>query len=287
MELFLKASQAEAEGNISLAIKLYSQAYRLDPKIDRHPQILTQTNSSHTKSTIGSSSVNNVKYVDAKLEREIMSKRSSEFPCELTANIWLRVFFHLAPFPFAYESLSATCSSLYSLSHTKNERLSLIKSSRVRFDGIYIAKFTYFREGESQLSYLHPVHLVTYYRYLRFDWSDTDGAVVLSLTTPAEPQKILSTLRDCFDDKKQVDNLLKGTWLFDKTSSRLKITLNSSLTYILTGTIANTPRAATHRNNVIQLDSYIGYHGSQEMINFDVKQWPKYRFSRVRSYHLY
>ncbi|KAI1003459.1 hypothetical protein K3495_g4747 [Podosphaera aphanis] len=58
---------------------------------------------------------------------------------------------------------------------------------RIRFGGCYISTVNYIRPGEatpSQVSWNSPVHMVTYYRYLRFF---RDGTVI-SLLTTVEPK---------------------------------------------------------------------------------------------------
>ena len=61
---------------------------------------------------------------------------------------------------------------------------------RIRFNGLYISTVNYVRPGSSstnQITWNTPVHIVTYYRYLRFF---RDGTV-LSLTTTAEPLDVV------------------------------------------------------------------------------------------------
>ncbi|KAI9850338.1 MAG: hypothetical protein M1838_005843 [Thelocarpon superellum] len=61
---------------------------------------------------------------------------------------------------------------------------------RVRFAGIYISTVNYIRPGASaptQTSWTAPVHIVTYYRYLRFF---RDGTVFM-LTTTTEPSDVV------------------------------------------------------------------------------------------------
>ena len=38
----------------------------------------------------------------------------------------------------------------------------------VRFDGVYMCKTKYFRNGISETSQYHPIHEVISYRYIRF-----------------------------------------------------------------------------------------------------------------------
>ena len=74
---------------------------------------------------------------------------------------------------------------------------------RIRFNGCYISVVNYIRPGHaspSQISWNSPVHIVTYYRYLRFF---RDGTVISLLTTtePAEvvhflTKELLETHRD-------------------------------------------------------------------------------------------
>lgn len=64
---------------------------------------------------------------------------------------------------------------------------------RVRFNGCYIATVNYIRQGLAgahQVTWDSPVHIVTYYRYLRFF---RDGTCV-SLLTTAEPADVVHQL---------------------------------------------------------------------------------------------
>lgn len=61
---------------------------------------------------------------------------------------------------------------------------------RIRFNGCYISTVNYMRPGQAstnQLTWNSPVHIVTYYRYLRFY---RDGTV-LSLCTTSEPSEVI------------------------------------------------------------------------------------------------
>ncbi|XP_054991501.1 F-box only protein 9 [Sorex araneus] len=67
-----------------------------------------------------------------------------------------------------------------------------LERPRVRFDGVYISKTIYIRQGEQSLDgFYRAWHQVEYYRYMRFF---PDGSVMM-LTTPEEPQSIVSRLR--------------------------------------------------------------------------------------------
>lgn len=67
-----------------------------------------------------------------------------------------------------------------------------LERPRVRFDGVYISKTTYIRQGEQSLDgFYRAWHQVEYYRYMRFF---PDGHVMM-LTTPEEPPSIVPRLR--------------------------------------------------------------------------------------------
>lgn len=78
---------------------------------------------------------------------------------------------------------------LYSSSWQKMFRL----RPRLRFNGVYISTVNYIRPGQaspSQITWNSPVHIVTYYRYLRFF---RDGTVI-SLLTTSEPTDVVRHL---------------------------------------------------------------------------------------------
>ena len=87
---------------------------------------------------------------------------------------------------------------------------------RIRFNGIYISTVNYIRPGQaapSSSTWGAPVHIVTYYRYLRFF---RDGAV-LSLLTTDEPSQVVHELRPELLHKKPPANsivalVLRGRW---------------------------------------------------------------------------
>ena len=325
VELFLKATEEEGRGNISEAIKFYSQAYRLSPTIDKNEEVLEKLKEMQIEKSvlIETEKEETFNYVNAELEGEILTKTPSALTSQLNGSelfrcvpVWLQVFEHLKPFPSSFESFSASSSYLYALSRLYTQRLSYINSLRMRFDGVYIAKFTYFREGESLFSYTHPLHLVTYYRYFRFF---EDGSV-LSLVTPSEPKRILDLVKNWddismekggeFSSHDDRANLFRGKWEFSKLShtesgdeAHFKLFMRNisgrGLEFIITGRLYNYPRSILHRSNVIKLETYVGYSPittstssarnrigeREEMIRFDVDQWPRFRFSRVKSYH--
>ncbi|KAJ1980138.1 hypothetical protein H4R33_005554 [Dimargaris cristalligena] len=62
---------------------------------------------------------------------------------------------------------------------------------RVRWDGVYVSTCYYARPGRTENTWYQPVHMVTYYRYMRFY---RDGRCLKWLTTD-EPKKAIKALK--------------------------------------------------------------------------------------------
>ncbi|KAK3383697.1 hypothetical protein B0T24DRAFT_59601 [Lasiosphaeria ovina] len=92
----------------------------------------------------------------------------------------------------AEESAAATMVFFGSLYGSSWQRMFRLRP-RVRFNGCYISTVNYMRPGQASANYVtwhSPVHIVTYYRYLRFFH---DGSA-LSLLTTAEPTDVVHHL---------------------------------------------------------------------------------------------
>ncbi|KAK6355048.1 hypothetical protein TWF696_004174 [Orbilia brochopaga] len=79
------------------------------------------------------------------------------------------------------------------LKYNSSYRTMFIERPRVRFNGIYISTCTYLRSGlavNTNLTLSSAMHLVTYYRYLRF----FPSGFVLTLLTPAEPADVVHAI---------------------------------------------------------------------------------------------
>ena len=75
-----------------------------------------------------------------------------------------------------------------------------INRPHLRFDGIYVSKIKYFREGEQQPSMCCALQTVFYHRFLRFF---SDG-LVLGLNTTVAPQQAVASLKDRASPNKEV-----------------------------------------------------------------------------------
>jgi F-box protein 9 len=85
-----------------------------------------------------------------------------------------------------------------------------IEKPRIRRDGVYISKCSYKRTGWSDtLTYLQPIHIVTYYRYLRL----LKNSNFLFLTTPKEPIDTVSI----FQPNAKIKEILYGSWSWESS----------------------------------------------------------------------
>jgi F-box protein 9 len=66
-----------------------------------------------------------------------------------------------------------------------------VERPHLRFDGFYVARNTYIRTGLTEWRVKNPVHLVCYYRYIRF----LPDGTLLYRTSPEVPSKVERSLR--------------------------------------------------------------------------------------------
>jgi F-box protein 9 len=89
--------------------------------------------------------------------------------------------------------LATLTSTLLQNVYSSSWRQMFRKRPRIRFNGCYISTNNYIRPGQaapSQTAWGSPVHIVTYYRYLRFL---RDGSAI-SLLTTTEPAEVVHHL---------------------------------------------------------------------------------------------
>ncbi|XP_013872390.1 F-box only protein 9 isoform X1 [Austrofundulus limnaeus] len=100
----------------------------------------------------------------------------------------------------------------------KSWREMFLQRPRVRFDGIYISKTSYIRQGEESLDgFYRAWHHVAYFRYLRFF---PDGHVLM-LTTPEDPLSVVPRLRT---RNPRMDSVLLGHFrLLQETDNQTKV----------------------------------------------------------------
>ena len=90
-------------------------------------------------------------------------------------------------------SKEAITEALFHAGYSASWHMMFRLRPRIRFNGCYISTVNYIRPGQAspnQVTWNSPVHIVTYYRYLRFF---RDGTVI-SLLTTSEPADVVHYL---------------------------------------------------------------------------------------------
>ncbi|KAK0729265.1 hypothetical protein B0T21DRAFT_350182 [Apiosordaria backusii] len=197
-------------------------------------------------------------------------------------------------------------NSLYSSSWQRMFRL----RPRIRFNGCYISTVNYVRSGmanSNSITWGAPIHVVTYYRYLRFF---RDGTC-LSLLTTAEPNDVVHHLtrenvslhnggQNQHLPSHVMESALKGRWRLARAGdnptaslsevegdvmvetegvSKYIYRLDLSLKSVGKGTGAGT------RNNKLAWRGFYSYNRlTDDWAEFTLRNDKPYFFSRVRSY---
>jgi F-box protein 9 len=193
-------------------------------------------------------------------------------------------------------------NSLYSGSWLRMFRL----RPRIRFNGCYISTVNYQRSGQAsanQVTWSSPVHIVTYYRYLRFF---RDGTV-MSLLTTAEPSDVVHHLtRDAVAlhagganthlPSAVAQSVLKGRWRLAREADNPGASLSqiegdvmvetegvSKYIYRLDLAMGTAGKGA--RNNKLAWKGFYSFNPlTGDWAEFTMRNSKPYFFSRVRSY---
>ncbi|KAK4105365.1 hypothetical protein N658DRAFT_482874 [Parathielavia hyrcaniae] len=205
----------------------------------------------------------------------------------------------------AQESTATTLmfyNSLYSCSWQRMFRL----RPRIRFNGCYISTVNYIRAGQANVNSVTaglPVHIVTYYRYLRFF---RDGTVI-SLLTTAEPADVVHHLtREAVAlhagganphlPSAVVQSVLKGRWRLAREADNPGASLSevegdvmvetegvSKYIYRLDLALGTSGKGA--KSNRLSWKGFYSYNPlTGDWAEFTMKNNKPYHFSRVRSY---
>lgn len=241
-------------------------------------------------------------------------------------SVWLGVL-HMS----SLERMSQTCHKLYlvqrqeslwrqlcqiqlgqHVEYTTNSvhvpcRLQYVYMPKIRTDGVYICRIRYFRPGTaesiSSVSFNTPIHLVTYYRYLRF-WNTTEAYKCVSYVTTEEPKKtVIDRLREFPEGESVLVGMCTGwyekgdtdrTWLLHLHDPNMKYRVDSQMTLKVATT--NLPSNTTPHPKPSQSLTCLDYRGHVENLHrssfnytedevlYDVSEWGKFYFSKVKSY---
>jgi len=186
---------------------------------------------------------------------------------------------------------------------------------RLRFNGCYISTVNYIRPGSStpsQVSWNTPVHIVTYYRYLRF-FRDGTCASLLTTTEPIDvvhhmsktnlPAQNRSTgAPSLLPPMSIMQHALRGRWKLSPPSSDPSTSTNSEepegsltietlgidpekYTYVLSLALKSAGRASGARNNKLAWRGFWSYNKlTDDWAEFGLRNDRAFFWSRVGSY---
>ncbi|CAG6017417.1 unnamed protein product [Menidia menidia] len=256
-ELFLRAVQEEQNGAVYEAIKFYRLAMQLVPDIEfkinyNRPPDSDRVGGKYLEDNDADGEIEDLlAYFEQQLslessfpkicmpELEVTQIHISALPREILMYIFRWVVSSDLDMR-ALEQLSLVCRGFYICARDpeiwrlacirvwgrnctkvlpfKTWREMFLQRPHVRFDGVYISKTSYIRQGEESLDgFYRAWHHVEYYRYLRFF---PDGHVVM-LTTPEDPLSVIPRLRT---RNSRMDSVLLGHFrLSQETDNQTKV----------------------------------------------------------------
>ncbi|XP_018414367.1 PREDICTED: F-box only protein 9 isoform X2 [Nanorana parkeri] len=254
-ELFLKAAEQEQNGALYEAIKFYRRAMQLVPDIEfkinyswspdgEGKNFMEDANDDSKMADLLSYFQQQLTFQEPRLklcqpEYDVTQTHISDLPMEVLMYVFRWVVSSELDLR-TLEQLSLVCKGFYICARDPEIwRLACLKvwgrncvkllpyitwrqmfleRPRVRFDGVYISKTTYIRQGEQSLDgFYRAWHQVEYYRYMRFF---PDGQIMM-LTTPEEPQTIVPRLRT---KNTRIDALLLGHYRLNQdTDNQTKV----------------------------------------------------------------
>lgn len=311
----------------------YGKAYRLDPDVEKHVDYSkTEAQSNQRKQQREKGKVEekvpfDIDCCHAVEIQEQLNSEPSEQPLGLPDDLLLRIMREAGRiYAPNVDTIARTCRKMYlvsrsedlwrhlaslsdarpkadvilpSLSGYLSYRHMFLLRPRIRTDGIYINKITYFRPGFSESSMTNPVHLVTYYRYLRF-FGDAEGYTVWWLTSTVPPARVLDSLRNpprstSFDAVAtgETANVFHGHWRRSTESdSCFELSLHDpkksrgtrTMQWRMKLEMQQSRSKASVKHNVMKCLQYEAISESEPPLVIDIGDWSKFYFSKVRSY---
>jgi F-box protein 9 len=152
-----------------------------------------------------------------------------------------------------------------------------IERPRIRFDGIYISTCHYIRPGSSETAWNQPIHLVTYYRYIRFF---PDGTILKYLSTD-EPIHVVHALTRAFKGKQ----VFHGRYEIE--DANVTVSMRDKETRATERFQMKLLVKSTHRgrHNKLAWEEYVSWSDVRgDKTTYNLKHMKPYYFSIVRSY---
>jgi F-box protein 9 len=167
---------------------------------------------------------------------------------------------------------------------------------RIRFNGVYISTCNYIRQGVSDTWYA-PVHMVTYYRYLRFY---KDGTCI-SLLTSSEPADVVPVFnRSVVGSERRQDNtivysrddgtvltrpkyIINGSWKFQDLDGSLLVETEGSVDRFLFYMKFTIASSGHHRHNKLKWVNFWSVNKlTQNEADFTLRHDKAYYFVRSK-----
>ncbi|KAK9244114.1 hypothetical protein V1506DRAFT_542486 [Lipomyces tetrasporus] len=156
-----------------------------------------------------------------------------------------------------------------------NWRRMFLERPRIMFNGIYISTCNYQRYGVSH-SWHVPIHIVTYYRYVRFF---DDGTCITHLTTK-EPIEVVPE----FHRHLMKRGMFKGTWRMS-IDGRVRIESQSPVAKYLFLQELDIKSAGRGRHNRLNWVGFWSFNRvTTDRLEFSLQHDKPFYFSRVLSY---
>ncbi|KAK3114523.1 hypothetical protein LTR53_007094 [Teratosphaeriaceae sp. CCFEE 6253] len=206
-------------------------------------------------------------------------------------------------------AFSALTERLLHMHYASSWRQMFRSRPRIRFNGCYISTVNYTRAGATStntLTWGTPVHVVTYFRYLRFF---RDGTAI-SLLTTSEPADVVHHLKkqnlhshhrnDSMLPSAVMKDALRGRWRLSGPASRVKDDTTGGevaegdlhvetegavpkYTYLMHLTLAQAGKGA--RNNKLAWKGFWSHNRlTDDQAEFTLKHDRAFYWSRVRSF---
>jgi len=312
------------------AMELYGKAYKLDPDVESHidyeklrqPQV--QSNISHSKEDADFEAAKfDIKEPD---HLKDLAETLTEYqPLDLEDQVLLKIIKYAGlNFAPTTDIIGQACKKLYVLTRNPvvwrhlvelaeagprpsipldgkylDYRVMFLLRPRMRTDGVYIAKITYFRPGYSDTSFTNPVHLVTYYRYLRF-FGASEAYKVWWLVSSKPPKEVLELLRNPYERKATeyltgersshgiISNIFQGDYQRSEANEKIfhlnlrNVNKSDGMSWMMEVELQYPARMPAHRHAIIRCTRYQPLSGEQYPI--DISEWGRFFFSKVRSY---
>ncbi|EDN07181.1 conserved hypothetical protein [Histoplasma mississippiense (nom. inval.)] len=222
LEHFEAATRKEAQGNLGSSLDLYRKAYRLDSNVDQEyrkkhfPQVMSVPSINPSAQLV---TVPKPAHISQEKPGISTAELISSFaacpilgagptiedepppPCPISrvpSEVLVEILWHVALLdPAAFGRLSSVCKRMaYHFAHEQHIWRRLCQGSEFGFGAMH------YDFACDNISWNTPIHIVTYYRYLRFY---PDGSVI-SLLTTTEPVDVVRYI-----SKKNLETLHVGT----------------------------------------------------------------------------